>query len=55
MSYQLRTGGQVLPQVFGKYSDASRFANNLVKNNLARRVVVVQSSTRKELTPLITE
>lgn len=53
MSYQIRTGGQYLPQMFEKYSQASRFANDLMRNNLARRAVVVQSTTRKELAPLI--
>jgi hypothetical protein len=55
MSYLLRTGGQILPQAFAKYSEASLEANRMMKDRQARRVVVVQSSTRKELTPLITE
>jgi hypothetical protein len=55
MAYLLRTGGQILPQSFGKYSEASREANRIMDARLARRVVVVQSSTRKELRPLITK
>jgi len=51
-TYQLRTGGQTLPLVFGKYSMASAVANELVRTRQARRVVIVQSHTGKELSPL---
>ena len=51
-TYQLRTGGQTLPLVFRKYSMASAVANELVRTRQARRVVIVQSHTGKELSPL---
>jgi hypothetical protein len=55
MAYLLRTGGQILPLSFGKYSEASKEANRMMDARQARRVVVVQSSTRKEFRPLITK
>jgi hypothetical protein len=51
-TYQLRTGGQILPYKFLKYSAASAFANALMHTKQARRVVIVQSHTGKELSPL---
>jgi len=50
--YQLRTGGRLLPYVFSKYSVASAVAKEMVRTNQARRVVVVQKGTGKELSPL---
>lgn len=55
MHYQLRTGGQILPLKFSKYSMASAVANELVRTRQARRVVVIQSGTGKELLPLTTK
>lgn len=51
-SYQLRTGGRTLPYRFSKYSLASAVAKELMRTAQARRVVVVQSGTGKELIPL---
>lgn len=50
--YQLRTGGRTLPYLFSKYSVASAVAKEMVRTKQARRVVVVQRGTGKELSPL---